>query len=453
MARLKLDDPALRARLAAFIAQACGKNVAAIEAAPLSGGAIQENWLVTVDLGGQRQELVLRTDAPSRVAVSHGRIEEFAILQAAFRAGVTVPEPLWLCRDPAVLGQVFYLMRRAQGVAAGYRVVKDKRLGGDRAKLAERLGSELARIHTIKPGAAGLEFLAMPMLGPALDQVAALRADLDRRPAGYPALEWGLRWAERNAPGAGDIVLIHQDFRSGNYMVDGNGLTAILDWEFGAWGDPMADIGWFCARCWRYGEDKLEAGGIARREDFYRGYAAGGGRAIDPRAVHFWEVMAHLRWAVIALQQADRHVSGQEQSLELALTGRILPELELSIIDLIAPGPWPEAAAPSAAAAEQPEASILLAEARRLIVEEMLPLLPEERRYEARMIANALAIAGREDAALRPPAPGLKGLAAEIRAGKYDADKKIRDRLAAAVLARLAVSNPKALPISWRGPD
>jgi phosphotransferase family enzyme/uncharacterized protein DUF6285 len=239
---------------------------------------------------------------------------------------------------------------------------------------------------------------------------------------------------------------VHQDYRSGNYMVDEAGLTAILDWEFGAWGDPMADIGWFCAKCWRYGEDALEAGGIASRADFYRGYEAASGRPVDPKAVHFWETVAHLRWAVIALQQADRHVSGQERSLELALTGRVLPEVELAMIDLIAPGPWPKPASPAAAAAEQPEGSILLAEARRVTIEELLPLLPETRRYEARMIANAMAIAERELAALRAPAPELRSLAAGIRAGKHDADATLRDRLAADVLARLAVSNPKALP-------
>ncbi len=38
--------------------------------------------------------------------------------------------------------------------------------------------------------------------------------------------------------------------------------------------------------------------------------------------------MAHLRWAVIALQQAQRHTAGGERSLELALTGRIVHELE-----------------------------------------------------------------------------------------------------------------------------
>ncbi|HEY2891769.1 MAG TPA: phosphotransferase [Dongiaceae bacterium] len=445
MAGLKLEDPAASARLADFIAKASGRKVIALEASPLSGGAIQENWLVAADLDGRWQEMVLRTDAPSRVAVSHGRAEEFAILHAAFRAGVAAPEPLWLCRDTGVLGQVFYLMRRVGGVAPGYRVVKDKSLGGDRVKLAERLGSELARIHTILPGAPGLDFLALPKISPALDQIAVLRADLDRRAIGFPVLEWGLRWAERHAPPAGEITLIHQDFRSGNYMVDEKGLTAVLDWEFATWGDPMADIGWFCAKCWRYGEDALEAGGVARRADFYRGYEdAAGGRKIDATAVHFWEVMAHLRWAIIALQQADRHISGQQRSLELALTGRILPELELTIIDLIAPGPWPKAAA--ATEIGQPDGAGLLAEARRVLSEDLLAQLPEQRRYEARMIANAMAIAGRELAARPAASSRAKTLAREIREGRHDHDSALRDRLAAEVLAQLAISNPKVLP-------
>ena len=43
---------------------------------------------------------------------------------------------------------------------------------------------------------------------------------------------------------------------------------------------------------------------------------------------------AHLRWAVIALQQARRHLAGGETSLELALTGRIVHELEYEIMQL-----------------------------------------------------------------------------------------------------------------------
>jgi hypothetical protein len=44
--------------------------------------------------------------------------------------------------------------------------------------------------------------------------------------------------------------------------------------------------------------------------------------------------MAHLSWAIIALQQAERHSSGEERSLMLALTGHKVPELEYEIINM-----------------------------------------------------------------------------------------------------------------------
>jgi aminoglycoside phosphotransferase (APT) family kinase protein len=272
MRRLNLWNPDELARLARFIAEVSGQRVHVPAAKPLRGGAIQENWLVSAEIDGREQDLVLRTGAPSGLAASHGRAEEFALLSAAYRAGVTVPEPLWLCRDAEVLGQDFYLMRRVAGRAQGYRLVKDKSLGIDRLKLAELLGAELARIHSIGLGEPGLEFLPLPRPSPAQAAIDGLRAHLDRLDRGHPVLEWALRRLELMAPPAGEIVLIHQDFRTGNYMVDGTGLTGILDWEFASWGDPMTDIGWFCARCWRFGAVALEAGGIAPRADFYRGY-------------------------------------------------------------------------------------------------------------------------------------------------------------------------------------
>ena len=60
--------------------------------------------------------------APTRRPASPsslGRIEEFAVLKAAFAAGVTVPEPLWACADPEVIGKPFFVMRRVAGTAQG----------------------------------------------------------------------------------------------------------------------------------------------------------------------------------------------------------------------------------------------------------------------------------------------------------------------------------------------
>jgi aminoglycoside phosphotransferase (APT) family kinase protein len=102
----------------------------------------------------------------------------------------------------------------------------------------------------------------------------------------------------------------------------------------------MLDIGWFCAECWRFGKKELEAGGVAPRAAFYEGYRSQGGAPIDDDAVRYWEVMAHLRWAVIALEQGHRHISGREPSLELALTGRMAPELERIVLRMTPPELW-----------------------------------------------------------------------------------------------------------------
>ena len=339
-----------RPALEAFLKECSGaRAVEILEATPLTDGAIQENWRLEIDFDGGalpgRQDLVLRSDAPSAVAASLSRPEEFAVLRTVWRAGVPVPEPLWLCTDPQVLGKPFFLMRHVAGVAAGYRVVADTSLGGDRAALAERLGEELARIHRIVPPEPGLGFLAKPEPDPARHAIKSYRAYLDALGRPHPGLEWGLRWCEIHAPPpvgpSGEVVLVHQDFRSGNYLVDERGLTAVLDWEFAAWGDPISDLGWFCAKCWRYSRPDLEAGGIAEREPFYHGYERASGRKVDPEAVAYWEIMAHLRWAVIALQQGARTVTGGEASLELALTGRLYPpELELEVLRRTAPEAW-----------------------------------------------------------------------------------------------------------------
>jgi len=79
------------------------------------------------------------------------------------------------------------------------------------------------------------------------------------------------------------------------------------------------------ARYWRFGAYELEAGGIGTRAALLGGYEAASGQKVDHGAVAYWEVMATVRWAVIALMQAARHFDGHETSLELALTAMCCP--------------------------------------------------------------------------------------------------------------------------------
>jgi len=321
--------------LGPFIRDAAGADSVTIEDGDLlTGGAIQENRALTVIVHGGafdgRHDLVLRAEAAATISESRPLDQQFALLNAAQAAGVTVPRPLWHCGDASVAGKPFYLMERISGSALGNRITR----AGAQPALAETLARELSRIHAIQPPQAELGFLGTIRSTPAVDAIATYRAYLDEMPEPHPVLEGTLRWLETNAPVMGETVLCHRDFRTGNYMVDEGELTGVLDWEFAGWGDPHEDIAWFCARCWRFAGPRLEAGGIADRQTFYRAYEQASGRSVDPGLVHFWETMAHVRWAVIALQQAMRHRSGDEFSLELALIGRRIAEIEHECLNL-----------------------------------------------------------------------------------------------------------------------
>lgn len=329
-------------RLARFLAEASGARAVEIRGLNrLDGGAIRENWGLHACFRGGRlageQRLVLRTDAPTGVPDSLTRVEEFAVLKAAFATGVTAPEPLFAGADPAIFGRPFFVMRRLPGSAVGRRIARNPKLDPVLPALAEQLGRELARLQTIRPPRADLVFLPAPEANAPAAQIARFRAYLDAHAVPRPALEWGLRWLETHTPPPLPPVLCHGDFRTGNYLLDGTRLAGILDWEFAHWGDPDADIAWFCCKGWRHGRLDREAGGIADRSHFYRGYEAGSGRRIDPARLFFWEVMANVRWAIIALQQSDRHIQAGARDLDLAITGRRATECELEILLLLDP--------------------------------------------------------------------------------------------------------------------
>jgi aminoglycoside phosphotransferase (APT) family kinase protein len=339
-ASLRSDPPPNTRALAEFLAAASGANCVEIAGLRrLRGGAVQENWGFSARFSGGaldgEHRLVLRTDATTRLSESLTRLQEFAVLKAAYAAGVTVPEPLFASDDADVWGKPFIIMRRVNGIAAGDRITGDAALDPALPALAERLGRELARIHRIRQPRPDLAFLKPVADVGATRQIAGFRVYLDRHATPRPVLEWGMRWLETHMLSPSEPVLCHRDFRTGNYLVDGAALTAILDWEFAGWGDPLEDIGWFCCKGWRFARLDRQAGGIARREPFYRGYEHESGRYIDPNRVRFWEVLANIRWAIIALQQYDRYMIGGARSLDLALTGRRANDCELEVLMLL----------------------------------------------------------------------------------------------------------------------
>jgi aminoglycoside phosphotransferase (APT) family kinase protein len=246
---------------------------------------------------------------------------EALAFEAAARAGV--PEPGIVTR-----GDSFLVMERVQGETIARRILRDERFASARAHLAEQCGEILARIHSIPPA-------AIPDLD-ARDPLTETAAMLHSFAEPSPALELGLAWLERNRPEPEGSVVLHGDFRLGNLMIGEDGVRAVLDWELVHRGDPFQDLGYLCVRAWRFGGEQ-PVGGFGTYEDLFRGYERVSGRDVDPARVRWWEVFGTVWWGGVCMQQAWRHLSGSERSVELAAIGRRVWEQEYDVLLALAP--------------------------------------------------------------------------------------------------------------------
>jgi aminoglycoside phosphotransferase (APT) family kinase protein len=283
----------------------------------LAGGASKEAW--AVDAGGER--LLVRRAA---LTVIHRHTlslaDEFAMLEAAYEAGVKVPKPIRYLPDLA--GREAFVMERLEGETIGRRIV--------RMNLPEefplQLAEELAKIHAIPAE-------RVPFLGAA--QLERMVDELDALDEPHPAIELGLLWLRENRPPPREPVVIHGDFRIGNVVVDAHGLVGVLDWEFAHLDEPARDLAFGLVRAWRFGVPEKRLGGIGEVEPYLERYNELTGFDIRPDELDYWELAGNVGWAIGCLTQAQRHLSGQDRSVELAILGRLGVEVEYEICSLL----------------------------------------------------------------------------------------------------------------------
>jgi aminoglycoside phosphotransferase (APT) family kinase protein len=283
----------------------------------LPGGASKEAW--AVDAGSQK--LLVRRAAGGVIhrhtlSLRH----EFEVLQAAHAAGVKVPQPFLYMKD--LEGREAFVMERIEGETIGRRIVRQQ----VPEVLPLQMAEELAKIHALPPE-------ELPFLEEA--SIDRLVEELDEVGEPHPAIELGLWWLRENRPPPREPVVVHGDFRIGNLAVDENGLVGVLDWEFAHLDDPARDLSFALVRAWRFGVPHLRLGGIADAEQYLERYNELTGFDVRPEELDYWELAGNVAWAVGCLTQAQRHLSGRDRSVELAILGRLGAEVEYEICHLL----------------------------------------------------------------------------------------------------------------------
>ncbi len=287
----EMVQAALRERLEELF----GAGTRVARAALLGGGASMEAWAVDAETPRGPLPLLLRRAAGGRIySEALSLAQEFRVLQAAWEAGVLVPRPYR--HFPDVAGREAFLMERLPGETVGRRIVQKPELAEARAALPGQMAEQL------------------------------------------PAIELGLLRLRRDLPRNGRRSVCHGDFRIGNLLVGAAGLTGVLDWEFAHVGDPREDLAWPLVRAWRFGREQLRLGGLAQPDAFLDRYAQLTGLRVSLEELRVFELLGNVRWAVGALTQARRHLSGEERSVELAILGRLGAEVEHELLSLLGEG-------------------------------------------------------------------------------------------------------------------
>jgi aminoglycoside phosphotransferase (APT) family kinase protein len=311
----------VREALQPALSELLGREVEISEPVLLAGGASKEAWAVDAD--GER--LLVRRAAAS---VIHRHTlslrDELAVLEAAHEAGVKAPRPYGYIPDLA--GREAFVMERLEGETIGRRIVQKEELARAREALPVQMAEELAKIHAIP--AERVSFL--PRSRP-----AQMADELEEVGEPHAAIELGLLWLRESRPPARPLVFTHGDYRIGNLVVGDAGLVGVLDWEFAHFDDPVRDMAFPLVRAWRFGVPEKRLGGVGDVGPYLERYNELTGLDVRPAELDYWELAGNVAWAIGCLTQMQRHLTGQDRSVELAILGRLGVEVEYEIVNLL----------------------------------------------------------------------------------------------------------------------
>jgi aminoglycoside phosphotransferase (APT) family kinase protein len=317
------DQLTLADRLAAYLTRTGGAPTVVEDLVRISGGASRETYRFDAVTGGERRGLILRRDPPGSLIDTDRRLEFLAIRSFAGK-DVAAPEALALETEGAELERPFFIMTRVDGGAPGGPFTANP-YGDHGAAIGERFFTIMGRIaHEPVEGLPINEVVSLPAPEDCwrreLDYWAGVIAADEGHP--QPIVRAAIRRLYRDPPPpASKIAVVHGDFRTGNFLHDGEGrILALLDWEMAHLGDPLEDLGWAMDPLWTRPDD-TRVSGMVPREEALAIWRRASGLEIDPAALAWWALFASVKAQAIWTSSAKAWREGGMIEPVLAFSG------------------------------------------------------------------------------------------------------------------------------------
>ncbi|GMV93097.1 MAG: aminoglycoside phosphotransferase [Candidatus Hydrogenedentota bacterium] len=269
---------------------------------------------------GERELVLRRPPFGSKVKSAHDMGREFVVLSKLHPVYPSAPSPLAFCEDESIIGAQFYVMERIKGVILRSRKPEGlENTAGLTRQCCQSFIENLADLHALDYRAIGLADLYKGE-----NYVERQVKGWSKRYAGsqtddIPEIDRVIAWLHERIPADTGAVLVHNDYKFDNIVLDPDDLTKILgvlDWEMATIGDPLADLGTSLGY-WIQADDEemhvvqcfltTEPGAMTRME-LAEAYAARTGRDIS--SILFYYVLALLKLSVIVQQIYYRYKQG-----------------------------------------------------------------------------------------------------------------------------------------------
>jgi aminoglycoside phosphotransferase (APT) family kinase protein len=289
-----------------------------LRVAQFHGGMSNPTFLLE-DGAGRR--LVLRKKPPGKLLPSAHAVErEFKVIAALKQSDVPVARAHALCEDESVIGRPFYIMEHVEGRVLRHYALPES-APDERAAIYDAMNAALARLHAVDYRALGLADYGKAG-GYAERQISRWARQYEAsRTDDVPAMEQLARWLPKHMPASDETTIVHGDFRLENMIWHPREprILAIVDWELGTLGHPLADLAYNCLP-WHVTDERrgdlmaLAPGyGIPSEERYVAAYCRRSGRdgIADWR---FWLVLSLFRLAAISQGVYKRGLDGNVSS-------------------------------------------------------------------------------------------------------------------------------------------
>ena len=294
---------------------------------PLTGGASADiNRIIFED---NKEFIVRRSVVKDKAVMAIPKNMEAKIQKIVKEYGAPVPEIIMEFSEGAEIGEG-YVMQSVGGETIPRKILRDDSYKNIRNKLPYEIGKSLAQIHKTK--LEKLQDLEKNTFSESLEKLFIIYESFDQP---QPVFDLAFKWLENQKILDYEEVLVHGDYRFGNFIISEKKLESIIDWELAHIGNPMEDLGWLCVRSWRFGNVNKRAAGLGDVDELIAGYEANSKIKIDKSQLDMWQLYGSLKWGIICMVQTFAHLSGAVKSLEKAAIGRRVSETEFDLMNMI----------------------------------------------------------------------------------------------------------------------